>query len=315
MGDRLIRVTVPTDEHGMVGRRCPSSGCGEYFKLKPGTGLPIGDCGCPYCGTRAEAAKFSTADQIEYAKKVAAREVVGPILRGFKRNVEALNTRSRGSLISLKFSVNVPTFHLHQYRDADVETPVTCSNCSLEFAVFGIFASCPDCGLLNAFDVFDASLDVCRRRLHLVDLPETASDAELVKAILVDSLGSAVACFDALGKKLRQQRPNILPEKPKNLFQNIGALDKALATGTGNGTAARLGDVAFADLVRLFQVRHIYEHNLGVVDDEFVKKVPSHAHLKGRLYPLSKDDVERLVDLLDQLAASIRPDFGSGTSP
>jgi hypothetical protein len=314
MGDNLIKVTIPTDENGMVGRQCPSFDCGQYFKLKPGTGLPIGDCGCPYCGTRAEAAEFSTPDQIEYAKSVAVEEVVGPMLEDFKRDIEALNRPSRNSLISLKFSVDLPTFHLHQYREADVETPVTCSNCSLEFAVFGVFASCPDCGLLNAFDVFQPSLEVCRRRLRLADLPETAGDAELVKAILVDSLGSAVAAFDALGKKLRQQRPDILPQKPRNLFQNVRALDKALTTGTGQGTAARLGVAGFDDLARLFQVRHVYEHNLGVVDEDFLTKVPGYAHLRGRLYPLSKDDVERVVDLLDQLASSLRQDFGSGAN-
>lgn len=303
---------MPTDENGMVGRQCPSRDCGQYFKLKPGTGLPIEDCGCPYCGARAEASEFLTPDQLEYAKSVAAREVLGPTLKDFKRDIEALNRPSRDSLISLKFSVDLPTFHLHLYREADVETPVTCSNCTLEFAVFGVFASCPDCGLLNAFDVFRASLDVCRRRLRLLDLPETAGDRELVKAILVDSLGSAVAAFDALGKKLRQQRPDILPQKPKNLFQNVRALEQALTTGTGKSMVARLGAAAFDDLVLLFQVRHVYEHNLGVVDDDFLAKVPGYAHLRGRLYPLSKDDVERLVDLLDQLASSLRQDFGSG---
>jgi hypothetical protein len=298
----------------MAGRQCPSPDCGQYFKLKPGTGLPIKDCNCPYCETRAEAADFSTPDQIEYAKSVAVKEVVGPLLEDFRRDIETLNRPSRDSLISIKFSVDLPSFHLHQYREADVETPVTCSNCALEFAVFGVFASCPDCGLLNAFDVFQASLEVCRRRLRLLDLPETAGDAELVKAILVDSLGSAVAAFDALGKKLRQQRPDILPKKPRNLFQNVGALNLALETGTGKSIADRLGAAAFDDLVRLFQVRHVYEHNLGVVDNDFVAKVPGYARLYGRLYPLSKDDVERLVDLLDQLASSLREDFGAGAN-
>lgn len=310
MGDVTIRVTLPTDENGMLGRQCPSAECHQYFKLKPGTGLPIQDCGCPYCGTRADASDFYTACQLEYAKSVAVKQVLEPILRDFKRNVEALNRPSRTSLIDIKFSVNLPTFQVHSYRESDVETPVTCTNCGLEFAVFGVFAFCPDCGLLNAFDVFDACLEVCRRRLRLLDLPETAADRKLVRAILVDSLGSAVAAFDALGKKLRQVRPDIFPEKPKNLFQNLAALDRALEKGTGAGLATRLGPDGFSDLVRLFQVRHIYEHNLGVVDQEFVAKVPAYGHLKGRLCPLERDDVERLLVLLDRLASSVKEALG-----
>jgi hypothetical protein len=311
MGDRTIRVSLPTDEKGMVGRQCPSPECRQYFKLKPGTGLPIQACGCPYCGTRADASDFYTPGQLEYAKSVAVKQVLEPMLRDFKRNIEALNRPSRTSLIDIKFSVSLPTFQVASYRESDVETPVTCTNCGLEFAVFGVFAFCPDCGLLNAFDVFDACLEVCRRRLRLLDLPETAADQELVKAILVDTLGGAVAAFDALGKKLRQVRPDIFPQKPKNLFQNLAALDRALEKGTGAGLAARFGPDGFNDLVRLFQVRHIYEHNLGVVDQEFVVKVPAYGHLKGRIYPLSCDDIERLLQLFDQLASSLKKEFGT----
>jgi len=315
MGDRTIRVSLPTDEQGMVGQQCPSPECGQYFKLKPGTGLPIEDCGCPYCGTRADSSEFLTYDQLEYAKSVAAKQVLEPTLRDFKRNIEALNRPSRGSLIDIKFSVNLPPFRTHSYQESDVETHVTCTNCGLEFAVFGVFAFCPDCGQLNAFDVFEACLEVCRRRLRLLDLPETAADQELVKAILVDALRSAVAAFDALGKKLRQARPDVFPDRPKNLFQNVAALDRSLDKATGAGLAARLGADGFDNLVRLFQVRHVYEHNLGVVDEEFVAKVPAYRHLKGRLYPLSREDVERLVELLGQFSSSLENEFGPAEGP
>ena len=315
MGERTIQVSLPTDEKGMVGRQCPSMECGQYFKLKPGTGLPIEDCGCPYCGTRADSSEFLTPDQVEYAKSVVAKQVLEPTLRDFKRNIEALNRPSRNSLIDIRFSVSLPTFRVHSYRESDIETPVTCTNCGLEFAVFGVFAFCPDCGQLNAFEVFDACLEVCRRRLRLLDLPETAADPELVKAVLVDAIGSAVAAFDALGKKLRQARPDMFPDRPKNLFQNLAALDRSLDKATGAGLAARLGADGFDNLVRLFQVRHVYEHNLGVVDEEFVAKVPAYRHLKGWLYPLSREDVERLVELLGQLSSSLENEFGPAEGP
>jgi acid stress-induced BolA-like protein IbaG/YrbA len=308
---RTIRVSLPTDEQGMVGRQCPSPECGQYFKLKPGTGLPIEDCGCPYCGTRADSSDFMTADQSEYVESVALRQVLEPSLRDFKHAIEALNRPTSRSLIQLKFSVNLPALRLHSYEESEVETDVTCDNCGLEFAVFGVFASCPDCGKLNAFQVFESSLEVCRRRLGLLSLPETVADQELTKAILVDTLGSAIAAFDALGKTLRQARPDIFPARPKNLFQNTTALDQSLVKGTGAGIGARLGTNEFSDLSRLFQVRHIYEHNLGVIDDEFVAKIPAYRHLKGRFYPLSRGDIERLLDLLGQLASSLKNEFGT----
>jgi hypothetical protein len=309
MGDTVeIRVDIPRDENGMIGRECPNPDCLKYFKLKPGTGLPISETGCPYCGTRKDASHFFTPDQIEYGKSVAIKQVLEPPLRGLKQSVDRMNRRQpRSSLISFEFSVKLPTFRVHQYRESELETHVTCSNCALEFAVFGIFASCPDCGHLNAYDVFQACLEVCRRRLGLLDIPETAGDPDLVKAILTDALSNAVSAFDALGKTLRQAHPTIFPQKPKNLFQNLSALDQALLAA-GSGLEARVGADGRGDLARLFQIRHVYEHNLGVVDDDMVAKVPGYAHLKGKICPISREDVERLIELLDKLASSLRAD-------
>ena len=306
-----VTVTIPTDEQGLLGRECPDDDCGRYFKLKPGTGLPDVDTGCPYCETRGDAQDFSTSDQIEYATSIAVGEILGPLLEDFKHNVEGHNRPSRGSLISIEFSVNLPTFQTHSYREADVETPVTCSNCTLEFAVFGIFASCPDCGQLNAFDVLTACLKVCERKLRLLDLAETSADTGLTKAILTDALASAVAAFDALGKTLRRASPDTFPIKPKNLFQNLEALDGALVANTGSGLTARLGNDGHANLVRLFQIRHVYQHNLGVIDDDFVMRVPSYAHLKGHLCPISREDVESAIELLGKLGHSLRGDLGT----
>lgn len=309
MSDRLIKVTLPTDENGMVGRQCPSPDCGQYFKLKLGTGLPTTMTSCPYCGWTGDSSNFHTPDQIEYAKSIAIKQTLDPILRDFKRTVEGLNRPTRNSLIQLKFSVTTPTFHVHCYTEKEVETRVTCDSCGLEFSVFGVFASCPDCQKLNAFSVLRSSLEVCRKRLLLAEHEDTASDSELKTAILQDSLGSAVAAFDALGKKLRGLRPDVFPKSPRNLFQNYHALDNCLTSHTSRGIEDRIGQQAAADLLRLLQVRHLFEHNLGVVDQDFAKNVPTHSHLLGRKYPLNRQDVERLIELLTLLTESINTEF------
>lgn len=302
------KLTLPLDDRGLVGRQCPAPDCGLYFKLKPGTGLPVQDCGCPYCGTRAAPGEFLTADQREYAKSIVAQQVLGPMLADFKRNVERQNQPAGRSLLSIRVSVTVPDFPTHLYQEAELETDVTCDHCALEFAVYGVFASCPDCGQLNVFQAFRTSLAVCRRRLALLDLDATQADPAIGKAIVRDALGQAVASFDGLGKKLRMLRPAVFPKQPKNLFQNLAALDACLTTAYGYGIEARLGGTGRDALVRLVQVRHLYEHNMGVVDDEFVTKVPTAALLRGRLYPIARGDVEQLIGLLDQLSVSLEHD-------
>ena len=310
MGDTFkLSVSMPTDENGMIGRKCPSKECQKYFKLKPGTGMPTDICHCPYCGTEGNASDFLTDEQMEYVESIAVKHVVEPLMDNFKRSVESLNYSTRNSFIQLKFSVNAPNFRVHSYSEKDIETDVTCDSCGLEFGVFGVFASCPDCGRLNVYSVFSNSLETCRKRLLLLDLKDTKTDKGLCEAILQDALSGAISAFDALGKKLREEYPYIFPEKPRNLFQNLISLDSCLKENTDSDIKSRIGDKDLGNLLKLFQVRHIYEHNIGVIDEKFIKKIPSYSYMLGKKYPLERSGIDDLIKTLLKLVSSIESSF------
>ena len=59
-----------------------------------------------------------------------------------------------------------------------LETQVKCDNCGLEFAIYGVFASCPDCGQLNALRVFEKSIEVALKRITLIDTIEEDDDED-----------------------------------------------------------------------------------------------------------------------------------------
>lgn len=306
MGDTFeMSVAMPTDENGMIGRKCPSEECQKYFKLKPGTGLPTDICHCPYCGAEGNASEFLTADQMEYIESIAVQHFVKPLMDNFKRSVESLNRSSRNSFIQLKFSVNTPNFRIHNYSEEDIETNVVCDSCGLEFGVFGVFASCPDCSRLNAYSVFSKCLETCSKRLLLLDKQDTKTDKGLCEAILQDALSGAISAFDALGKKLREEYPSMFPEKPRNLFQNLFSLDSCLRENTGSDIKSRVGSEDWEILFRLFQVRHVYEHNVGVIDEDFVKKIPSYSYMLGKKYPLDRSEIDNLIKILFNLVSSI----------
>lgn len=187
-------------------------------------------------------------------------------------------------------------FPLKYYQEKEVETYVTCDNCGLEFAIYGVFANCPDCDTLNASIIFRKSIEVARKRIHLLD--SIKNEVELQEAILEDALSGGVSSFDALGKVLQSRDSAIFPEKPKNLFQNLTALSDALSKSVGKSLSDIIGKEDFEFLFRMFQVRHIYEHNRGVVDDDFVHKVPNLRYLKGRKYPLKQDEIEKFLTLI-----------------
>lgn len=290
---KQINVPFPTDELGMFGRECPS--CKGYFKVKLGTGLPTSECICPYCGEKSEHSQFFTKAQVEYAQSVAAREVIGPELKKLEKSFRELERSTRGGFIQFKVRTTGFNFPLKYYQEKDLETHVTCDNCGLEFAIYGVFANCPDCARLNALVIFNKSIEVAKRRLRLIDSIDQR-EKSLIEAILDDALSGGISAFDGFGKALRTKYPNKLAKRPKNLFQNITALSDCLNKTTGKSLMDLISQKEYESLFKWFQVRHIYEHNMGVVDDDFIKKIPNMAHMKGKKYALKADEIGNFLD-------------------
>lgn len=296
--NRQIEVRFPTDEHGLTGRECPS--CSGYFKVKIGTGLPTSECICPYCGEKANHDQFFTKAQIEYAKSVAVREVLGPELRKLERTFKDLERSTRGGFIQIKVRTSGFDFSIKYYREKELETHVTCDNCGLEFAIYGVFANCPDCARLNALVIFNKSIEVAKKTLNLIGSLDQ-KEKSLIEATLEGALSGGISSFDAFGKALRIKYPEQLPSRPKNLFQNIVALSEGIKKSTGISLSDLIGKNGYEFMLKYFQVRHIYEHKMGVVDDDFVRIIPSLGHFKGRKFSLEKEEIEKFLDLLKDL--------------
>ena len=157
-----IQVQIPTDENGYLGRECPIEDCLGYFKVKPGTGLTGPDlpCHCPYCGHAGASNTFFTSDQVEYAKSVALRqfsEAVRKDLKGFEFDHKPKGAFGIGISMKLKPGTPIP---LHRYAEKELETYVTCDQCTLEYAVYGVFGFCADCGKHNSLQILHKNLDL-----------------------------------------------------------------------------------------------------------------------------------------------------------
>jgi len=227
MSDQItMTITLPTDDEGMIGRECPE--CKEYFKVKPGTGLlNISTCTCPYCEHTDDSGEFFTEAQLEYAQSIAVREVLRPTLAQLERSFKQLERSTRHSLFSIKVRTRGFNLPIKYYAEKDLETTVECGTCGLVFAIYGVFAVCPDCSRPITMSMFKKSLEVARKRLSVLErIP--SQESELREALLTDTLSGTVATFDSLGKRLREEFPAIFPKRPRNLFQNLDALCHAL---------------------------------------------------------------------------------------
>jgi len=118
MSEESLRMTVPLDGDGFLRRECPT--CEREFKWLPSppgqtvedatSGGDISSYTCPYCGIQAPAGSWATKAQVELAQSVVLREIVGPQLEEFGRELKRLN-RETGGLItfSAKVEHNQPT--------------------------------------------------------------------------------------------------------------------------------------------------------------------------------------------------------------
>lgn len=299
--NQTFSISINPDEEGFIGRECPK--CEDYFKVKFGTGLPNKYHICPYCNYKGNNNEFFTKEQIEYAKSVAVKKAVGPIFDNFHKSLKKLETSTRGGFIQIKVHTSGNLFKIKHYQEKILETNVTCDNCDLMFSIYGVFSNCPDCGKLNAKVIFEKSMEVLKNKLELSK--DSNIDSSLKEELLKDSLIGSVSAFDSLGKALRNKHTTKFPPNPKNLFQNFVKLDEALKNSFDKNIKDYLSQQDSDFLFKMFQVRHIYEHNASVIDDDFIRNLPAFTPQKGRKYRLEMEEINQFLEKLTKLMKGI----------
>jgi hypothetical protein len=304
MGDDItMTIALPTDDEGMMGRECPE--CGQYFKVKPGTGLDVPTCTCPYCEHTGDAGEFSTRAQLDYAASLAVREVLRPSLRDLEQRLRVLERASQHSLIRMEITGTGFDMPVKYYSEEELETTVECESCGLVFAIYGVFASCPDCSRPITMSMFSSALKVARKRLGILPrVPEEQSD--LRAALLIDTVCGGVATFDSLGKRLRGEFPAVFPAAPRNLFQNLDAVSQVLRESMSVEVSELIGEDGYRKVHYMFQVRHIWSHNFGLADEDFVRKTKCDRNLIGTTIVPSACEVEEFLALVETLGLRLR---------
>jgi hypothetical protein len=298
VGNR-VSVTLQPDDNGLTGRECPT--CEQYFKIQFGTGLKGEDlpCHCPYCGHTGDQGEFTTKEQVEHVTSVALNRITGAMMKDLK-SLE-FDHRPRGAFgIGISMKVTGGATPIVQYREKDVETEVVCAECTLRYAIYGVFAFCPDCGTHNSVQILDKNLELIGKQLALA----AGADDELRARAVADALGNAVASFDGFGREICRVHAAaaITPEGAANLsFQNLVKAQKLVLGLFGfdlaNGLAADEWQLAF----RCFQKRHLFAHCMGVVDEAYVVATGDTTAIVGRKVPLHQDEVRALLEILPKL--------------
>lgn len=291
-----FEIPIQPDESGLTGRECPNSECEGYFTIEFGTGLK-GEglpCHCPYCGHSAPHDQFWTKEQIEYAKSVAMRDITDAFVKDLKRL--EFDHKPRGAFgigISMKVEPGRP-IPIRYYREKSLETELVCDHCTLRYAIYGVFAFCPDCAQHNSPHMLDKNLEVVIKK---IDWAATL-DTELAKSLREDALSSIVAAFDGFGREAcRVHAKNAHdPAKAESIsFQNLEGARKRVqdlfAFDLTNGLKAD----SWSFTHRCFQKRHLLAHKMGVVDQAYIAATNDPSAIVGRRASVTGDEVLKLV--------------------
>lgn len=302
LGDS-ISISISADEHGFTGRECPRVECEGYFKIECGTGLK-GEglpCHCPYCGHAAGHDQFWTKEQIEYAKSVAMRQITDALHKDLKKL--EFDHKPKGAFgigISMKVKPGRPT-PIHYYRETQLETEVVCSNCTLRYSIYGVFAFCPDCGQHNSLQILDKNLEVVGKMLELA----TGAENALAERLIENALEDCVSAFDGFGRELCRVHAN-RAQKParaeKMNFQNLEGAKTAYLDMFGIDLSASVASEEWRAAVTAFQKRHLVAHKLGVVDQDYVARSGDTRAVVGRKIGISADEVKELANIIMTLA-------------
>ncbi len=307
---KKIRVPLETDESGLVGRKCPTdSHCLRYFKISPGpdSGNPDQLCICPYCGHQASRDQFFTQDQIKRVESAAFRDIAIPALEDMQRTL-AESVRGHKNIT---FKPGRMQATLHRYAEEDLETEVVCNGCTFRYAIYGVFAFCPDCGQHNSQQILNKSLDVVEKMLAMAK----DADTDVAEKMKENALEDVVSAFDGFGREVCRVHASAASDSAKAekiSFQDLIRAEETLRRQFGFDLADCLQIDDWQFVKRSFQKRHPFTHRMGVVDDKYIAKADDPHAVAGRKVVVTVDDILKLVGLVRLLGQSLYSHFSGG---
>ena len=276
-----LSVPVKTDDLGMVERSCPDDQCCPgVYKVKFGTGITdegYDRCFCPYCRQEGDPSDALPEAHRKYLETVLLTEVEKGIGDMFEDALD-LDSGSHRRIGSDMFSMEMRLERKHRPpplppRDETLRRDVTCPECGLEHAVFGLATWCPDCGADIFLTHVRADLDVVRKMLDDIPSRKERLGGRVMARDTENALEDVVSIFEAVMKHTYQRTvaPEGLakPERVGNAFQNLNHAE-VLFRDVGIELFERHSPKLVEQMRHTFAKRNPITHSLGVVDRRFV---------------------------------------------
>jgi len=295
-----FNIAIQADEKGYTGRECPK--CEKYFKIRFGTGIKDDiPCHCPYCGYAGSHDEYWTKDQLKYAESVAMRKISDYLFKDFKK----LDSKpKRGALFSFGIKTTYTPPPIRHYVEQYLEKDIICQDCTLEYAIYGVFGWCPDCGVHNSFQIAQNNLKIVQQMLNNLN----NVDSNLREMIIENALEDLVSTFDGFAREYSKANCEKAtdPNLAKHIsFQNIDRAKENIQKLYSVDISNDLDEEEWGLMKVCFEKRHLLSHKMGIIDESYIRNSHDDKAVVGHKIEVNEEEVTKNITLLSTMMRTL----------
>ncbi|MGC4029333.1 MAG: hypothetical protein QM696_10705 [Steroidobacteraceae bacterium] len=308
-----VEVPLERDAEGYVDKECPAEACLFQFKIHGDDWKNIvrdEEVFCPSCRHKAPANSWYTTAQIKAAKQYALGTVVNRLNGAMRADARASKRRQKpGAFFSI-------TLDVKGGRDA-VLMPIAaaepmrlrtiCEDCECRYSYVGAAYFCPSCGKNSANHTFLQTLAAIRVAAGLGETLRSVigpDEAEVMtRTLLEKAMQDTVTSFQRLAEQLYEARTGEAARR--NAFQNLDAGSELWEVELGTSYEQLLDVAAMKSLRVYYQQRHLFAHQQGIVDSDYVSRSGDTSYAVGQRLIIKDSAVLEFADLVERLGTAL----------
>jgi uncharacterized protein YbaR (Trm112 family) len=255
----MVSVFLVSDKERFFGRTCPK--CEGYFR----TANIANVLHCPYCSIKANLVRFTTKNQLQFIDEVRKK-----YLASFSGDeVEEIDLDA----IARALPNNRPIW---AYSEERQQNGFTCDKCGNRYDILGDYGCCPVCAARNSLQVVTTRLDSLLAQLESAKATITdRSDRQIEWEKMTTT---CISDFEAMARDIQKQLLALpmIPARRREVeqisFQQIVKAEEMLRGFFAIELLKNVTEVEKDFLNKMFNRRHIFVHNAGRVDQQYLDR-------------------------------------------
>jgi len=288
-----FRVEIHPDEAGFIDLECPKKKCFFEFKIHLDDAENIfsrKSVYCPQCNNKSRGNKYYPTAFLEKTR-------------------EDLILHFRSALFEGKRLPN----RLSPFDSKDAwNQRIKCEECGTRYSVIGVAFFCPSCGHNSVDKLFSDS--IYRIQLKTRATPNAANafstgltddDIEVLIRSLVEScLSDCVSAFEHYSNHYYNVKAG--KSAKRNVFQKVQEGSRVWRSVLDKSYEDWISIPKIKLMSKLFQQRHLFIHNQGIVDQDYLERSGDKGYKSGQRIVVDSNEVFELTEILLSLTGELK---------